>query len=243
MKVSEIREKYMKMGYLESTINSIIEMDTTPTKKYASYVATQYMQGISLYEAYQEIYNFEQYLPYIRNKDIYSETYNSFRNLRKTVRMAKELHALKKMEKDLSKQVLILKETDDYILLHPKTHLAARKYGYETRWCVAYHNDSYYNTYKDNLVFLILKKEMPYACENYKKVAFHRKKGRRTYYIYTASDSTTYLDNLKNAYANLNVDVEEIESIFLKFTKRKYLGFIRQFLPWTFTYKIKHKKF
>ena len=61
---------------------------------------------------------FDELLPYIDNKDIYSSSYDGYGMLVNTVEIAKELREEKTFVKE--EHVIILLETDDYLFLSPK---------------------------------------------------------------------------------------------------------------------------
>jgi hypothetical protein len=70
----------------------------------------------------------------------------------------------------------VIEETDDYILLHPKTHRGSLKYGANTKWCTASKNSpSTFTSYSKNgfLVYLLSKKDKGPV---YTKLAFYIRK-------------------------------------------------------------------
>ena len=114
---------------------------------------------------------FDELLPYINNKDIYSSEYRDINNLKQVISDAE----YKKSEKAFNRleHIDVLIENDEYLLLSPKTHEGSIRYGANTRWCTASRKDkSNFNTYSKNrtLVYLISKNNKPK--QNYQKVAF-----------------------------------------------------------------------
>lgn len=175
-KVDELKEKYSKMA--TATFNKFVDADKTKTKKYLEYYCKvwsekhQYNFPGTSSELIYIVKEFDAHLPYVENKDIYSDYYTNLKNLYTTVEKATEL----KEEKTFVKEgnVEILEENDSYILLRPLTHRASVKYGANTKWCTSGKNaESLFNNYirKGYLVYLISKNVM--QNKDYQKVAFY----------------------------------------------------------------------
>lgn len=175
-KVEEIRAKY------PSITNAIFERflngDTTPTKKYLEYLCKSWSNRQSnnappvSATLLTLVLKFDSLLQYIENKDIYSPSYNNIGVLKDYVKFAEEAKEEKTFNKD--EHVVILDETDDYILVRPLTHRGSLKYGASTRWCTASKNDaSIFNRYVESglLVYLISKKGT--RINNSEKIAFY----------------------------------------------------------------------
>ena len=175
-KVDELRAKYSKIT--NATFNKFVEADKTKTKKYLEYYCKvwsekhQYNFPGTSAELIYIVKDFDAHLPYVENKDIYSDYYTNVKNLYTTVEKATEL----KEEKTFVKEgnVEILEENDSYILLRPLTYKASVKYGANTKWCTSGKNsESLFNNYirKGYLVYLISKNVM--QNKDYQKVAFY----------------------------------------------------------------------
>jgi len=175
-KVDELRAKYPKIT--AATFIKFVTEDKTKTKKYLEYFCKvwlnkkQYNFPGTSSELVYIVNEFDSHLPYIVNKDIYSDYYTNVKNLYTTVETATEL----KEEKTFVKEgnVEILEENDSYILLRPLTHRASVKYGANTKWCTSGKNaESLFNNYirKGYLVYLISKNVM--QNKDYQKVAFY----------------------------------------------------------------------
>jgi len=175
-KVDELRAKYPKIT--AATFIKFVTEDKTKTKKYLEYFCKvwlnkkQYNFPGTSSELVYIVNEFDSHIPYIVNKDIYSDYYTNVKNLYTTVEKASEL----KDEKTFIKEgnVEILEENDSYILLRPLTHKASVKYGAQTKWCTAGKNAStLFNNYikKGYLVYLISKNVM--QNKDYQKVAFY----------------------------------------------------------------------
>lgn len=174
-KVETLRIKFPKIN--EQTFNRLVEGDKTPTKKYAEFLVSSWNRkgtsfgGLKSVDSYIDLVdNFEKLLPYLENKDIYS--YSSINELMGTVKIAQS----EKDEKSFNKNehIRIIDETDDYILLIPKTHAGSLKYGANTRWCTAAASSpSTFKQYTDRgfLIYLIDKKNK--KTNNQNKIAFY----------------------------------------------------------------------
>lgn len=235
MKLKEVRETYKEKGVREDIIDTVIRLDETPTKKYANYILKQHMRGYSLFDVASFCKYFEMYLPHISNKDIYSKEYDDIHDLRNEIEGAKLRCELKKIDKKTAGKVFVIKETDDYIFLHPKNFKAAAKYGYNTRWCVT-SSDSYYNDYKSTLAYLIIKRGT--TDRNYQKLAFHKRKTSDYYSIYNGDDSTISISQAISRLPKVKIDWNEIEELYAEFCNRHKFGWIKKFLPWTMRYKV-----
>jgi hypothetical protein len=175
-KVDELKAKYPKMT--TATFNKFVDADKTKTKKYLEYFCKvwsskyEYNFPGTSSELIYIVNEFDSHIPYVENKDIYSDYYTNVKNLYTTVERATEL----KDEKTFIKEgnVEILEENDSYILLRPLTHKASVKYGANTKWCTSGKNaGSLFNNYirKGYLVYLISKNVM--QNKDYQKVAFY----------------------------------------------------------------------
>jgi hypothetical protein len=138
-KVDELKLKYQNV--LTRTFNKFVESDKTPTKKYLEFLLKSWSnRGINdcpqTTDALIElVLKFDELLPYIEFKDIYSKDYNSLSLLKLTVVRAEEIKDEKTFVRD--EHVVVLHETDEYMFLSPLTHRGSLKYGANTRWCTA----------------------------------------------------------------------------------------------------------
>jgi hypothetical protein len=138
-KVDELKLKYE--GVVARTFNKLAEADITPTKKYLDYLLRSWsLRGYndcpSTTDALIDLVNkFDELLPYIDNKDIYSKDYTNLTLLKKAISRAEEVKDEKTFIRD--EHIIVLHETDDYLLLSPLTHRGSLKYGAGTRWCTA----------------------------------------------------------------------------------------------------------
>ena len=84
-KVEELRVKYPYVTKV--TFNKFVESDKTATKKYLDYMlkiwSTRDITGayVTVALIIETISSFEELLPYVDNKDVYSKEYQKFRSL------------------------------------------------------------------------------------------------------------------------------------------------------------------
>ena len=91
----------------------------------------------------------------IEEKDL--TKYNSFDFVRAQLSIAE----LKSIDKELAKQIKVIQETSDWILLKPLSWESSRKYGANTKWCTTSEKEpGYFYKYAQNgiLIYYINKK-------------------------------------------------------------------------------------
>jgi len=174
-KIETLRAKYPNMT--EQTFNRLFNGDNTPTKKYAEFLLSSWNKkgtsygGLKGVDDYIRLVNsFEELLPYIDNKDIYS--YPDIPSVVSAVKIAE----VEKSEKSFNKNdhIMVIEETEDYIFLIPKTHVGSLKYGANTKWCTASAtNPGTFKQYIDRgfLAYLIDKNNK--KTNNQNKLAFY----------------------------------------------------------------------
>ena len=175
-KIDELRKKYPNV--IKSVSDKFFEGDKTPTKKYLEFMFKMWstrndrpIEGVSAPQYVKIINEFDQLLPYIQNKDIYSSQYKSMMQLFRVVDNAKVLKEENEFVREDHVDVLI--ENDDYLLISPLTLKGSLKYGADTKWCTASKSSSYQfknYTIDGYLFYLISKKERG---KNYNKVGFY----------------------------------------------------------------------
>ena len=175
-KIDELRKKYPKV--IKSVADRFFEGDKTPTKKYLEFMFKMWAtrtnrptEAFSSAQYVKVINQFDQLLPYIENKDIYSGQYKSIVQLFRVVDNAKVLKEENEFIREDHVDVLI--ENDDYLLISPLTLKGSLKYGADTKWCTASKSSPYQfknYTIDGYLFYLISKKERG---KNYNKVGFY----------------------------------------------------------------------
>lgn len=199
-KVDELRQKYKTIR--KTTFETFVNGDKTKTKKYLPFMLSTWSNGPRLIKSdylVELVNKFDDLLPYIKNKDIYSEEYKDVKTFFKVINEAEELKDEKSFVREEHIDVLI--ETDDFIFVHPKTHKGSCKYGANTKWCTASRNDEEtFNDYMKSgyLVYLISKKQMD---PTYSKLAFYCQNDTMldAIQVYNASDKTVRIQNVLSA--------------------------------------------
>jgi hypothetical protein len=215
-KIDEIRVKYPSVT--KATFEKLVEADKTPTKKYLDYMLKIWnnrdIQPITVTttKIIQLVTLFDELLPFIVNKDIYSKDYSDLSTLKCVVENAE----LVKDEKSFvrGEHVNVLVENDDYMLIQPKTHKGSLKYGANTRWCTASKKDpDVFKRYIRNgfLVYLIDKKgDKQKNCE---KIAFYMEYHSRPFNDYISFFNAYDTSVTETTFASGGWTLDEMFSI------------------------------
>lgn len=182
--MSKLDDAIKKYPRIKTTvIQAFYDDDPTKTKKYFDFMVAAYSTRNWYYTSENAKYygydmitkpkliklilRFNSLLPYLENKDIYSDHYRTLRNLENAVENAADA----KSDSEFTREgnIDVISETDSYIMLRPLTVQGSAKYGKGTRWCTVSGSFSSYNN--GTLVYLIDKKNE--KNEQYKKVAFY----------------------------------------------------------------------
>ena len=218
-KVEELRAKYPSVA--KSTFTKFENADKTPTKKYLEYMLKTWVTRdeipmyitttgiISLVESFDEL------LPYITNKDIYSKEYD-FSTLRVVVDRAFDAKEEKTFVRE--ENVNVLMETDKILLVRPKTHKGSLKYGANTRWCTAAKRDvETFRRYTRTGFLAYLIDKTGTKAKNYEKIALYAEYSSRplndNITFYNAYDSSVHEYNLNHGGWNH----EELFQIMMTF--------------------------
>lgn len=164
-KIDDLLQKYS--GAINSnTIMKLYDGDTTPTKKYSEYMVKLWISSrksnskpSTVLTLVSHIKKFDDLLPYIENKDIYSGNYKTWYDLTIAVENAEKIKEERTFVRE--EHIDVLFEDDNVLFLVPKTHKGSLKYGANTKWCTASKNSSYtFSNYKKSgeLFYLIRKK-------------------------------------------------------------------------------------
>jgi len=175
-KVDELRAKYPRVT--TSVFNKLVDGDKTKTKKYLPFMLKTWVDRTSEItnstHLVQLVNMFDELLPYIENKDIYHKDYESITHFLSVLDNAMEDKEENTFVREEHAEVI--EETDDYILLRPKTHKGSLKYGANTKWCTASKTaPTTFNSYSKSgfLAYLISKKDKGPV---YTKLAFYIRK-------------------------------------------------------------------
>ena len=222
-KVDDLRNKYKSVS--NSSFSKFAEADSTPTKKYLDFMLKTWedRKTDGRYRTTSSIIStvnkFHDLTPYIENKDIYSkEYYGNFSKLIDTV----ELAQVTKEEKNFNKEehINVLLETDEFLLLQPKTHKGSMKYGSNTKWCTTTkNNESIFNRYtRDGFLGYLIGKTGT-KTGDYKKIALYLE------YSCGGINDNVKLYDVKDKYATEDDLIQsgwDIEKLFEIFTIFRY---------------------
>lgn len=173
-KVDDLKVKYPKIN--KTTFQKFVDADKTPTKKYLEFYLKVWSGRIgvssmvTIDKLIKMVNQFHELLPYVSDdsKDIYSLTVISLSRVIANAEHVKEEKSFNKEE-----HIHVIEETDDYLIISPKTFKGSLKYGFGTKWCTASKNNpSYFAKYckQGILVYVIYKK--PVKNNNVQKIAF-----------------------------------------------------------------------
>ena len=202
-KVDELKKEFSHID--PRTFKRFVESDTTKTHKYLRYLLTIWSEkpdtnNVTLINL---VKNFNELLPYIENKDIYSKEYEGLDGLNTLVDVVNHALEFKKLKTfDKTENIIIIKETDEYMMIYPKTHKASVKYGYNTKWCTSSKDDDErFNEYQNgSLIYVISKK--PRAGSHSEKLGltgrhdFDQNDINSGYDIFDAEDDEVTFSNL-----------------------------------------------
>jgi len=172
-KKEDLKAKYSNVP--EETFNYFADRDPSGTQKYLEWMPKQYLtldpnQGPENY-IFQNVSLFHQYNPSFKNKDI--NTYKTIYDLNSAV----DEVISKKETKNKEKEVEVLYNSDDFLVVKPLTKEASCKYGANTKWCTTYAEDEK-NAFgsktsgSQKLIYIIDKNRS--NSDKYKKVAIHK---------------------------------------------------------------------
>ena len=222
-KVDDLKKRYPEVS--NASFTKFVEADTTPTKKYLDFMLKTW-EDRKILGPYRttgsiikDVIKFNELLPYIENKDIYSkEYYGNYQKLIDIIEIAEQA----KEEKSFVKEdhINVLLETEEFILLQPKTHKGSMKYGANTKWCTTTkNNESIFKNYTRDgfLAYLIDKTET--KNENYRKVALYLE------FAQGGLNESIKIYDVKDKYAHeshLIASEWELEKLFQIFTTFRY---------------------
>jgi hypothetical protein len=198
-KRDELKEKYeSKIGKRMFTYFSM--MDSSKTTKYLQYYCMMWEHrkevggGFTSAKLVKTVEEFEQFISFIDDKDLYNKKYLDWDTLSKTVENA--IQAKLDSEFNRNEHIRVLYEDANYLFLEPITHIGSQKYGANTRWCTTMRNESgTFKRYVNNgyLAYLI-KKNSPSKGTNYGKIAFYTEESQNPLgceiQIYNQNDNT-----------------------------------------------------
>lgn len=219
-KIDELREKYPSIT--SATFNKLVKADTSPTKKYLPFLLKSWSNKTSngcpstTDSLIKLVKSFDELIPYIPNKDIYSPDYNNLGNLFKEISLAEQIKEDKLFVREENTETLI--ETDSFLFIRPTTFKGSLKYGSGTKWCTASKKDpeTFKSYTKDGLLVYLIDKTNSKS-EVGRKIALYHKYSESSLNnnisIYNTIDSHIYAPTLEN----YGWDFDELISIFTSF--------------------------
>lgn len=155
-KVDDLKEKYPEFA---EEIQELNDGDPTPQKKYLAWGVSFLRKGVEPGELVDLMRRFETSLSKLSKKDVFG--YKTLDDLKKALEVAERAETGKGKDRAARGDAVVLYNDDRWLLVHPKTAEAAKKYGKGTRWCVAAEQDNKFFVYDGrniSIFFLIDKK-------------------------------------------------------------------------------------
>ena len=227
-KFEKVKEQYPTVT--NTTLLKLYNEDWTASKKYFPFMVKIWFNKKTNFETFNSntlvntVEKFDELLPYITNKDIYSNSYPTLKSVQKEIEKAEVIREEKTFVRE--EHVTVIEETKDYIFLTPKTHRGSLKYGANTRWCTASRGDAYtFNRYNKTgfLAYLISKEEK--SPSKFTKVAFWTEDVQSPLsceiMIYDSSDDL----NSDSKLVDAGWSVETLFKLFMLFRQYAYTKF------------------
>jgi len=210
---SSAKKRFLDRGLIsEEDFNSLLLIDTTPTKKYIEKMCEFFVDGETLVKINDL---FIQVISLKINFDISQINYTSdletliFQRKQKMTRSEKDLIAQQGAE--------VTYEDDRFLVLYITTEEASKKYGKGTKWCISAENDCAWNMYypSSNFYFIIDSKS---ENEDFNKLSVEFKVNKNKVVIWNNKDNDIenstiatmdYLNSLnlpKNVFKYHNID-------------------------------------
>lgn len=201
-KKTKIYEKYsIKNPKKKPTFFKLVNLDTTPTSKYCEYMCKLWLKK-TIWDRYTVsqiknlVKNFESHINYLNNKDIYSKDYSSFYKATNIIDDA--IYEKNCKEFDRHKNVKVLFEDDNHLVVKILTVKAAQKYGMNTKWCIS-GKDLYgdYSRYSEfNKIYFIIRKKQKNTVYDKIAVLLPKKLNNKNIQLFTAIDEQVKLKKL-----------------------------------------------
>ena len=153
--VKKAKELYgAKIG--EDVFNQLVSFDSSPTKKYVEWMAKMVVNGYDRVEHLGDVIDaYHRAVESMELRGVESDLYQY-----KTVEdVEKKLfgEAISQSESPVTEdEYEKIYDSGKWLVVHPKTYRASKKYGKGSKWCVAMENDPYYwykYTIKDRRTF------------------------------------------------------------------------------------------
>ena len=231
-KIDDLLQKYSGK-VTPATIKKLYDGDITPTKKYSEYMVKLWISSrksnskpTTVTTLLSYIKKFDELLPYIENKDIYSSNYKNWYDLTTCIEHAEKIREERTFVREENADVLY--EDENVLFLVPKTYKGSLKYGANTRWCTASKSNAYtFTNYKKSgeLFYLIRKKPNN---NKWDKVAFNIRSGEHgplfnVIHCFCSEDrSTTTNDILKSDWdLTFMITIRNLMTTYMVFQHNK----------------------
>lgn len=163
--LNSARTKYLDTKKVDTfAFNSLKGIDPTPTFKYLEKMIEFFLsEQTTLLELKQKIKLFHTLSErnQIQPKDI--SLYKTWKDFESTVDAANSKYMEKQVQKLKSKDAEVIVNSEDLLVVIPRTHEASCTYGAGTKWCTASSDPEHFNNYTRNsqvtLYYIIQKKE------------------------------------------------------------------------------------
>ncbi len=198
MKKKTVKKKIVRGDYLEANykvkvgeklFDQIIDVDPTFNKQYAQWIFNLYLKIESkeekerfkedLYKTKDDLKLFYKH----KNKlSLEKRDITNFKNLIELYETIRDLasnpdvlQSKSEILKETKKEIEVLLDNENWLVLIPKTKNASMVYGKGTRWCTASDNYNYFDSYtKDGPLYIIIDKKIKPAEKDYSKIYKHQ---------------------------------------------------------------------
>lgn len=188
-----VREEFLEINYKEKVgeklYSDILETDPTFNKQYSQWIFNLYLKLTTdeqkdifkedLYKVKDDLklfYKHKEKLA-LEKRDI-----TNFKNLTELYEAIRELasnpdslQSKSELLKETKKEIDVLLDNDNWMVLIPKTKNSSIIYGKGTRWCTASENYNYFENYsKDGPLYIIIDKQIKTSEKDYSKIYKHQ---------------------------------------------------------------------
>jgi len=211
-RLTDVKQKYPEVD--EKTIEEFSKNDPSKNNKYLSWMVDQFNNGNSKLDIIKRVKYFHKHLNSFKNKDIFKYSFDDLKDEIDNVENKKQEKEVKVLKQ---KDVDIILNDENYLIVYPKSYEASVKYGKGTKWCTASkETDIHWKDYnKKGFFYYLLDKRKSSNDPNY-KLAFYYKIINSNFKIWDAKDELILDDNNLN---NLNID-EYVKKIMIKNIKK-----------------------
>lgn len=134
--VASIKQRFLGLRDIDSYLDEFIEVGCPQTiKNQDRFTKVLFHELLRLFEPsdLSNVYKFHELneRQLIANNDI--STYSTLSDLSKAISLAE----LRLNDKELEKQIIVLNDDRDWLVIKPLSHESSVKYGYGTKWCTA----------------------------------------------------------------------------------------------------------